>query len=127
MKVTVLKEFKFDAAHWLPGYNGKCQNVHGHTYKLQVGFTGEVQDDNGMVVDFSRIKEVIKNSIIDHLDHKCLNDVKYMKFPYHMPTAENMVLWFVSVLDVLFVFVNEVELTFVRLYETETSYAEWRK
>ena len=52
MKITVVKEFTFDAAHYLPGYNGKCNRPHGHTYRLQVGIEGEPDHSTGMVIDF---------------------------------------------------------------------------
>lgn len=125
MQVTVVKEFTFDAAHYLPGYEGACQNLHGHHYRLQVGFKGEVDKQTGMVLDFSQIKKQI-GKLVDRLDHAYLNKVDLINFPKHMPTAENMVVWLVhriktAPLD----FVEQLE--FVRLYETPTSYAEWRK
>lgn len=118
-EIEVVKEFRFEAAHRLPEYDGPCSMLHGHSYKLFVGIKGRVKFD-GVVFDFSSLKEVITNKIICKLDHKYLNDFKEMDFPYNCPTAENMILWIKDVL-------NNNYLSFIRLYETETSYAEWRK
>ena len=54
----VLKEFEFDAAHYLPEYNGKCERLHGHTYKLVVKVEG-TPDKEGMVIDFIRLKNIV--------------------------------------------------------------------
>lgn len=120
MKIMVVKEFTFDAAHHLPDYDGPCQNLHGHSYKLQIGVRGEVDKPTGMVVDFSELKKVVNKEIINKLDHTYLNEVMG-DFPSYMPTAENMVQWIVSRLRRMY------KLSFVRLYETSTSYAEWRR
>ncbi len=140
MKIEVIKEFSFDAAHYLPGYDGKCQHIHGHTWLLQVGFAGEVNPKTGMVMDFADIKAIINTLIIDKLDHKYLNEVdapqpyeqqtlfesENLKFPYHNPTAENMVGWILGTLTVYSHRYQGLELTLVRLYESPTSYAQWR-
>lgn len=128
-QVTVVKEFTFDAAHFLPGYEGPCSDIHGHTYKLQIGVKGEV-GHQGMVMDFNEIKKFVDEYIISKLDHKLLNSVisvyKY-DFPYFQPTAERMVLFFVTVFSELLLERGKgVALDFVRLWETPTSYAEWR-
>lgn len=124
-KITVVKQFKFEAAHRLPDYNGPCSRLHGHTYKLEVGFNNRIDTQTGMVIDFSKIKEMIKTHIVDVLDHTYMNyctDVP--DFPYLLPTAENMVEWMVNLLSDNVQF--PAELVFVRLWETDTSYAEWR-
>lgn len=124
MEITVVKEFTFDAAHQLPNHPGKCKNVHGHTYRMQIGIKGAVDPNTGMVVDFSEVKELVNQRIINKLDHSYLND----QLPYESPTAENMVVWIVEKLYDLFAveWEGKVRLSFVRLYETPTSYAEWR-
>lgn len=124
MEITVVKEFTFDAAHQLPNHPGKCKNVHGHTYRMQIGIKGAVDPNTGMVVDFAEAKELVNKIIIDKLDHCYLNE----QLPYYSPTAENMVTWIVEKLFDLFAVEWEglVRLCFVRLYETPTSYAEWR-
>lgn len=79
--VTLYLDRKISAAHHLPGYDGCCSQLHGHTWRIEVWIHGEVQS-NGMVVDFRTVKE-----IIDRLDHKCLNDV------LPNPTAENLAIY----------------------------------
>ncbi len=126
-QITVVKEFTFDAAHRLPTHPGKCRNMHGHTYKLQIGVTG-APDDSGLVIDFAYIKDLINTKIIAMLDHRYLNDVPFAHFPAQHPTAENMVLWMRDILATTWPGPASIpELTFIRLYETPTSYAEWRK
>lgn len=124
--ITVVKEFTFDAAHYLPGYKGLCQNLHGHTYKLQIGVKGEINRDNGMVLDFKELKEIAQ-PYINYLDHSYLNENKAGGFPVSMPTAENMVEWLAGrlVSDLAWMD-SSLRLHLVRLYETPTSYAEWR-
>lgn len=126
-KLLVVKEFTFDSAHMLPEYDGPCRFLHGHTYRLQVGVSGEVDPKTGMVLDFKDIKNQIRARIVDHLDHSYLNepiggDIFVPGFPKHMPTAENMVLWIRDRLIQL-----GTDVAFVRLWETPTSYAEWRE
>ena len=118
-EIEVVKEFRFEAAHRLPEYDGPCGEVHGHSYKLFIGAKGRIKK-NGMVCDFSTLKKTIEEEVITKLDHKYLNEIKEANFPFKCPTAENMVLWIKDVLDSNFY-------SFIRLYETQTSYAEWRR
>jgi 6-pyruvoyltetrahydropterin/6-carboxytetrahydropterin synthase len=122
LKLTVVKEFTFAAAHFLPSYPGKCANLHGHEWRVQVGYTGEINDETGMVADFSLIKHQVEK-LMEQLDHKCLNDVHHKGFPAYQPTAERMLKWMVEVLPIM----TATTLSFIRLYETQTSYAEWRE
>lgn len=76
-EVTVCKIFSFDAAHQLVGHKGKCANVHGHTYRLEVVLkgrpvTGEGRSDEGFVADFGDIKALVKERVVDKLDHAFL-------------------------------------------------------
>lgn len=82
----VTREFTFDSAHQLTDYYGKCEAMHGHTYKLQVTLEGEVQK-NGLVIDFVVLKRIVKKHVLDELDHRVLNEV------VKNPSAENLVLW----------------------------------
>jgi len=73
-EVKVCKIFTFDSAHQLIGHKGKCANVHGHTYKLEVVLKGTIQgpenpSDEGFVLDFSDLKAAVKEHIVDKLDH----------------------------------------------------------
>lgn len=113
MRVQVTKEFTFDAAHRLVDYNGPCANLHGHTYKLQVTVEDEVEAKTGMIIDFSDLKSIVKDCIVDKLDHTCLNDV----LDYN-PTAENMVMDIMQQLRD-----SRVNAVKVRLWETPTSFA----
>lgn len=130
MKVSIMKEVTFDSAHYLPKYVGKCHNMHGHTYRLQVFLTGQIQADGpeqGMVLDFSRMKDKIK-SLVEELDHKVLNEVLIPMFPCECPTAEMMASWIYWELNRMCkadsTFPSDVTVSKIRLYETPTSYAE---
>lgn len=85
--VGLTKLFKFEAAHQLPAYVGKCANLHGHSYKLKVSVTANLSrvQESGVLVDFDIIKKVVNKAVVDRYDHKFLNDF----FP--QPTAEMMV------------------------------------
>lgn len=119
-RVLVSKEFTFDAAHHLHCYEGKCKNLHGHTYKVVFGISGFV-DDIGLVIDFGDIKKIWKEQIEIHLDHRYLNET----LPPMNTTAENMVVWIFEQMERQLTNGNRVE--FVRLFETPTSYAEARR
>ena len=125
-RVLVNKEFTFDAAHHLHCYEGKCKNLHGHTYKVIFGISGFV-DDIGLVIDFGDIKEIWKEKIEIYLDHRYLNEM----LPPMNTTAENMVVWiFEQMENALKDETNpaqDIRVEFVRLFETPTSYAEARR
>jgi 6-pyruvoyltetrahydropterin/6-carboxytetrahydropterin synthase len=89
VSAKVFKEFFFDASHYLPGYKGKCEQFHGHTYRLEVGVAGTIGSD-GMVMDFNKIKEIVSVEVIEVLDHRNLNDL------FENPTAENIASWIFS-------------------------------
>jgi len=138
--IKITKEFKFEMAHALHGYDGLCKNIHGHSYKLLVTVKGEVKNENGhvkdgMVMDFSVLKEIIKLEIIDKYDHSLVLNAnsphasidlsafeKVFYLPYQ-PTSENLVTDFA--LKIKSKLPNDVELTKVVLSETATSFAEW--
>ncbi|MYL30321.1 6-carboxytetrahydropterin synthase QueD [Halobacillus halophilus] len=122
-RVMVSKEFTFDAAHHLHCYEGKCKNLHGHTYKVIFGISGYT-DEIGLVIDFGDIKKIWKDEIEIHLDHRYLNDT----LPQMNTTAENMVVWiFEKMQESLRSYPNDYRVEFVKLYETPTSYAEARR
>jgi 6-pyruvoyltetrahydropterin/6-carboxytetrahydropterin synthase len=79
--MLVSKEFTFDSAHFLTKYHGKCEYLHGHTYKLRVTVEGEIQE-NGLVIDFVILKKLVKEKVVDKFDHRSLNDF------FENPTAE---------------------------------------
>ena len=127
--LTITKEFTFDAAHRLclselseeenENLYGKCSRFHGHTYRLQVSITGEIKPD-GMIINFTTLKHIVKDKILSRYDHAYLNDLEeYKTMP---PTAEAMcVHLFKELGDHLKP--HDVSLTEITLYETPTSKA----
>ena len=81
MRSSVTRTFHFEAAHELPWHAGKCQRLHGHSYRLEVTVTGPVRED-GMVLDFAELKDVVQREVLDRFDHRYLNDL------FENPTAE---------------------------------------
>ena len=137
--IRLTKEFKFEMAHALYGYDGLCANLHGHSYKLLVTVRGDVKNEEGpkkgMVIDFSVLKSIVKSLIINKYDHSLvLNansphinlDLSLFDRVYFMPyqpTSENLVKDFaLQISDKL---PEGVELYSVILSETATSFAEW--
>lgn len=113
----VTKEFLFDAAHYLTKYHGKCERLHGHTYKLQVSVEGQLNEE-GMVLDFILLKKIVKEKILVKLDHSNLNDL----FP--QPSTEIIAQWIWQELK------NDLEgpnykLYKIKLWETPTSYVSY--
>lgn len=120
--VSVTKVFRIEAAHHLPNHGGKCRFPHGHSYKVEVTVTGPLNLDPGskeygMVIDFSRLKSVIKENIVEVYDHSDLNE--------HMdnPTAENLcVRWGRAIQRHL---PHDIYLKSCKVWETHDSYAEY--
>jgi len=83
MRTRVSRSFTFDAAHDLPWHPGKCRNLHGHTYRLEVSVEGPV-GPNGIVIDFADVDEIVRREILARLDHTYLNDL------IDNPTAEHI-------------------------------------
>ena len=124
-RVLVSKEFTFDAAHHLHDYEGKCKNLHGHTYRAVLGLSGYT-DERGLMIDFGDIKEIWKQKIEIYLDHRYLNET----LPPMNTTAENIVVWIYEKLAKALLEkpqYNGARVEFIRLYETPTSYAEARR
>lgn len=109
--MIVCKEFTFDSAHKLPGYNGECANLHGHTYKLQIYIKGEVDKKTGLVMDFKEIKNIVSEEVLKILDHKYINDI------IENPSAENISIWIWDHLKDMLPLLYEV-----KLWETPTSF-----
>ncbi|MBM7541985.1 6-carboxytetrahydropterin synthase QueD [Amphibacillus cookii] len=123
-RVLVSKAFTFDAAHHLHAYQGKCATLHGHTYKVIFGISGYT-NEIGLVIDFGEIKKIWKEQIEIYLDHQYLNE----SLPTMNTTAENMVVWIYSMMEQALNIQEEgdLQVEFVKLYETPTSYAEARR
>lgn len=141
--IRITKQFSFETGHALFGYDGKCKNVHGHSYKLAVTVIGEpIQDEDhvklGMVIDFGDLKKIVKQEIVDKFDHATVfnKNTPHVELAEELqkrghsvilvdyqPTSENMIQDFAQrIKDRL---PQHIELYSLRLQETETSYAEW--
>lgn len=140
--IRVTKEFGFEMAHVLWNYDGPCRNVHGHSYRLFVTLAGVPSQEhdnpkNGMVIDFTDLKRLIKKEIINVFDHSVVVSTRFDKEKTRMfkelfgntvlvdyqPTCENLVADFAG--RVVPLLPKEVKLHSMKLYETATSYAEW--
>ncbi len=143
-KIRLTKEFGFELAHALYGHDGLCKNIHGHSYKLFVTVIGEpIADMNspkyGMVMDFSDLKKIVKEEIVDRLDHSLMinNKTSQAKIKEalsgivslrivdvdYQTTCENMVVDFAERIKNRLP--EGVNLHSIKLHETATSYAEW--
>ena len=125
-KTTITKKFEFCYGHCLPGHKGKCKFQHGHNSCLEIEIDNHhgVDTYKSMIMDFADLKAIVKDRIIDYLDHKNLNDLP--EFQDKAPTAENIVDWIVFNLAQSVGSPLEFCLVRVRLYETPDSYAEWK-
>ena len=90
MKLTVYREIFFSSAHKLRNYNGKCENLHGHNWRVRLYLTAKELDDTGFILDFKDIDKILKK-ITNELDHQNLNDIEY--FDKINPTAENIAIF----------------------------------
>jgi 6-pyruvoyltetrahydropterin/6-carboxytetrahydropterin synthase len=121
-EVTV--EQTFAAGHALRNYKGKCENVHGHNFKVQVRIEGQQLDDSGMLVDFIDVKTVMRK-VIERLDHQFLNEVP--PFDVKNPSAENIAEYFwIELTKKLEPAPVPVRVSEVRVWETEIQSASYR-
>ncbi len=142
MNLRVTKIFDFETAHALWGYDGKCANIHGHSYKLTVSISGNIIKDNsavknGMIIDFSDLKKIINGTVIEEFDHALLVNghtphAKYAEVESgfskiilcdYQPTCENMLVEMVK--RILGALPENIELKYAKLQETDNSFAEW--
>jgi 6-pyruvoyltetrahydropterin/6-carboxytetrahydropterin synthase len=138
--IVVTKIFRFETAHAILGYSGKCSNIHGHSYELHVTVASEKHAKGflpspGFVIDFKDLKKIVNNKVIDELDHKLVLSKAYIQdrckdstfdnliiFPAE-PTAENLL---IDISNRLQNSLPEgIKLSRLKLYETKDSYAEW--
>ena len=142
-RIRLTKEFSYEMAHMLEGYDGPCREIHGHSYKLFVTVIGAPCDNPqnpkyGMVMDFGVLKRIVNRLIVDVYDHSMLlrrtdSNVRLVaELETHFekvravdfqPTCENLVERFAALLSPELP--EGVELFSLRLHETATSYAEW--
>jgi len=121
-EVTI--EETFAAGHALRNYKGKCENVHGHNYRCQVSLAGETLNEIGLLVDFVELKKTV-HAVIDRMDHQWLND--FPPFDKLNPSAENMARYIYQEVAAALPARSGVEIQFVRLWETDTCSATYRK
>lgn len=142
-RIRITKQFTFETGHALYGYDGKCKNVHGHSYKLAVTVIGEPIQDNsnvkyGMVIDFTDLKKIIKEEIVDKFDHATVfnQNTPHIELAHELktrghhvilvdyqPTSENMVIDFASRIKNRLP--ADIALFSLKLQETDSSFAEW--
>lgn len=142
-KIRLTKEFTFESAHALDGYDGLCREIHGHSYRLFVTIKGEPVSEEGnpklgMVMDFGDLKRIVNREIVERLDHsfvlrnseqnvelQAVLGAKFQKIVVvdYQPTCENMLADFAARLQKALP--SSVELFSLRLHETATSFAEW--
>ncbi len=140
--IRITKQFRFEAAHALWGYDGACRNIHGHSYILYVTLIGKPIDDpkdakHGMVMDFSVLKNIVNEEIVDRFDHALMvrsgtpheelvksSELfgKVMMLDYQ-PTCENMITDFAARISARLP--GRVKLFSLKLHETATAFAEW--
>lgn len=104
--------FHFAASHFLTKYHGKCENLHGHNYKVIITIEGEVKED-GMVIDFKIIKDIVNKKVMDKLDHSHLNDT------IENPSAENLAVWIWDKIK------DDLPLKKITIFETEDYSCEY--
>lgn len=142
-KIRITKKFSFETGHALYGYDGKCKNIHGHSYQLDVTVIGKPITDTsnpkwGMVIDFGDLKKIVKEEIEDVFDHATIfnkntphlelaedlrqRDHKIILVDYQ-PTSENMVIDFAQKIKNRLP--ENIQLHSLRLQETNTCFAEW--
>ena len=142
-KIRITKKFRFEAAHALYGYDGKCKNIHGHNYNLFVTVIGLPVIDSsdvkyGMVMDFGDLKKIVNSEIVEKFDHSVIFnknsphkeladnlviDGHKVVMTDYQPTIEEMVIDFANKISSKLP--DDVKLHSLRLEETETSYSEW--
>jgi 6-pyruvoyltetrahydropterin/6-carboxytetrahydropterin synthase len=121
-EVTV--EAHFSSGHYLRNYRGKCENPHGHNYRVLVTLAGETLDEAGLLLDFKLLKQVLKPTV-EYLDHQMINDLE--PFTTVNPSAENLAKYFYDQASeqVLAMTHGRVKLKDCTLFETNTSYAKY--
>ena len=118
-EVTV--EETFAAGHALRGYKGKCENVHGHNYRVQISVEGPELDSIGLLVDFGDVKKLMR-AVVAKLDHRFINDLP--PFDVVNPSAENMAKYFYD--EISSGVGPEVRIRKVKIWETDTTSATYR-
>jgi 6-pyruvoyltetrahydropterin/6-carboxytetrahydropterin synthase len=121
-EVTV--EDTFSSGHYLRNYKGKCENPHGHNYRVRITLAGKSLDHAGLLLDFKDLKSVMKH-VIDYLDHQMINDLE--PFTKLNPTAENLSKYFYDETNkgLAASTAGRVQVSRVTIWETDTSIATY--
>ena len=114
----------FSSGHFLRDYHGKCENPHGHNYRVLVTLVGETLDNSGLLLDFKLLKEVLKPTV-NYLDHHMINELE--PFTTVNPSAENLARYFYeqTAAHVTTMTQGRVRVKDCTLYETDTSFARY--
>jgi 6-pyruvoyltetrahydropterin/6-carboxytetrahydropterin synthase len=143
--MLITRRLEFDAGHRIPNHASQCRHLHGHRYAIEITLSGKIIDtegvsEQGMVMDFSEVKDIAKRKLVDHWDHAflvCHGDRAVVDFlatlPGHktvvlsvVPTAENLAAEAFRILDGAYrdTYGNQLRLERVRLYETPNNWAD---
>ena len=143
--MLITRRLEFDAGHRIPNHASQCRHLHGHRYAIEITLSGKIIDtedasEQGMVMDFSEVKDIAKCVLVDHWDHAFLvyeRDHAVVEFlatlPEHktvalpvVPTAENLAAEAFRILDSAYrdTYGNQLKLARVRLYETPNNWAD---
>ena len=114
-------EETFAAGHALRGYHGKCENVHGHNYRVQLTVEGPQLDGIGLLVDFAEVKRLVR-AVVERLDHRFINDLP--PFDTINPSAENLARYFYD--EISAKLISPVRLGQVKIWETDITSATYR-
>jgi len=116
-------EQTFAAGHALRNYKGRCENVHGHNYRVRITMQGDQLDSTGLLVDFLDVNKLI-GGVVDYLDHNFINDLP--PFDQLNPSAENLAKYFYDRVSGGLKTEVPVQVAEVRIWETDTSSAVYR-
>ncbi|MEN8249617.1 MAG: 6-carboxytetrahydropterin synthase [Bacteroidota bacterium] len=141
-RIRLTKSFNFEGSHALLNYDGKCRNIHGHSYKLDVTVIGTPFNEkghpkDGLLIDFGDLKEIVNQQIVDQFDHSLIiqkeypatlfealeNSFERLIYVDYQPTCENLIVDFADKL--VNTLPEGVELHHLVLHETATAYCEW--
>lgn len=141
-KVRLTKSFSFEMAHALLNYDGKCKNIHGHSYHMDVTIIGEPRNEpghpeDGLVIDFGDLKKAVNHSVVDVFDHALVMKANHgdeliqvlsknferMVYTEYQPTCENLIQDFAERIKKRLP--ERASLHHIILHETATSYCEW--
>jgi 6-pyruvoyl tetrahydropterin synthase/QueD family protein len=118
-KASITKKLVFDSAHYITDHDGKCKNLHGGRYDIEITIQDRIDPMTGFVIDYSLIKNITKNLVINKFDHKTLN-LTCPELSWRSSTEFlSIVIW-----EILIEYLPNLKK--IKIYETETSYCEYK-